>query len=307
MKKITEIADAIKTKITAVIDGIKNKVDSIKNSIKEGWDNVTGFFGGSGFGGGRGEDSVNGFAYYSQNDSRWKNSSYSDGVDNATMGDSGCGPAAMSMITSQMTGRNIDPRKMASFAQATGDRDSTGTNWNFINKASSAFGISSRETLVPSANYVASELAQGHPMILSGASGGYGASPYTPAGHYVVATGIDGSGNVDISDPRGKRYSGKYRLNDVVNDTGAAWAFGGGYGSAYESKVGTVDADLNSDAYSSPVNNLSRGQCTWYAEGRAYEKYGWKGVKDQPMGNGGEVYATALRKGYSAGTEIKCN
>lgn len=310
MKKITELANGLKEKFTGAIDGIKKKFDSIKNSVKDGWNKVTNFFTGGngiGIGGGRGDDSLNGFAYYSQNDSRWKNSSYSDGYDNATMGDSGCGPAAMSMITSQMTGRNVNPRQMASFAQATGDRDSTGTNWNFINKASSAFGISSRETITPSADYVASELAQGHPMILSGASGGYGASPYTPAGHYVVATGIDGSGNININDPRGKQYSGKYHLNDVVNDTGAAWAFGGGYGSAYENKVGTVEADLNSDAYTTPVNNLSRGQCTWYAEGRAYEKYGWKGVKDQPMGNGGEVYATALRKGYPAGTEIKPN
>jgi hypothetical protein len=310
MKKITELANGLKEKFTGAIDGIKEKFDSIKNSIKDGWNNVTSFFTGGngiGIGGGRGDDSLNGFAYYSQNDSRWKNSSYSDGYDNATMGDSGCGPAAMSMITSQMTGRNVNPRQMASFAQATGDRDSTGTNWNFINKASSAFGISSRETITPSADYVASELAQGHPMILSGASGGYGASPYTPAGHYVVATGIDGSGNISINDPRGKQYSGKYRLNDVVNDTGAAWAFGGGYGSAYENKVGTVEADLNGDAYRTPVNNLSRGQCTWYAEGRAYEKYGWQGVKDQPMGNGGEVYANALSKGYPAGTEIKPN
>ena len=329
IKKITELANVFKEKflgaagaftdkLTSGLTKAKEKVEELvekakglgkkaKGKLKEGWDTVTGFLGFGGNGGGRGDDTVNGFSYYSQNDSRWKNASYSDGVDNATMGDSGCGPAAMSMIASQMTGRSVDPRQMASFAQATGDRDSTGTNWNFINKASSAFGISSRETITPSANYVASELSQGHPMILSGASGGYGVSPYTPAGHYVVATGIDGAGNVNISDPRGKMYSKKYNINDVVNDTGAAWSFGGGYGSSYEGKLGKVEANLNGSAYTSPINNLSRGQCTWYAEGRAYEKYGWKGVQDQPMGNGGEIYANALRKGYAAGTEIKPN
>ena len=75
-------------------------------------------------------------------------------------------------------------------------------------------------------------------MILSGASGGgYGGgfgvksnSAYTPAGHYVVAVGKDRDGNVLINDPRGKQYSGKYNLNDVANETGAAWSFGGGYG-----------------------------------------------------------------------------
>lgn len=320
VSKITDLAKTFKNKFMdaagSVIDKLSsgltkamNKLGELKekakSKVKAGWDTITDFFGGNG--GGRGDDTVNGFSYYSQNDSRWKNDSYSDGFDNATMGDSGCGPAAMSMIASEMTGRSVDPRAMASFAQATGDRDSTGTNWNFINKASSAFGISSRETITPSANYVASELSQGHPMILSGASGGYGISPYTPAGHYVVATGIDGAGNVNISDPRGKMYSKKYNINDVVNDTGAAWSFGGGYGSSYEGKLGKVEANLNGSAYTSPINNLPRGQCTWYAEGRAYEKYGWKGVQDQPMGNGGEIYANALKKGYPAGTEIKPN
>lgn len=186
--------------------------------------------------GGRGDDRLNGFSYYSQSDPRWKNKAYNTGQDNATMDNTGCGPAAMSMVASQMTGQNVNPMETASLAEATGDRDNTGTNWNFINKAASAYGINSQEAENPSAQYISDQLDQGKPMILSGASGGgYGSKPgvkhnsaYTPAGHYVVAVGKDQNGNVLINDPRGKQYSGKYDLNDVASETGAAWSFGNG-------------------------------------------------------------------------------
>ena len=197
--------------------------------------------------GGRGNDTVNGFSYYSQSDPRWKNNAYNVGNDNATMDTTGCGPTAFSMVASQMTGRNVDPTETANLAEMTGNRDNTGTNWNFINQASNAYGINSQEAENPSAQYISDQLDQGKPMILSGASGGgYGrggfgvktGSAYTPAGHYVVAVGKDNDGNVLINDPRGKQYSGKYNLNDVASETGAAWSFdNGGYGKGKGTKA----------------------------------------------------------------------
>ena len=196
--------------------------------------------------GGRGDETVNGFSYYSQSDPRWKDNAYNVGNDNATMDTTGCGPTAFSMIASQMTGRNVDPTETATLAKVTGNRDNTGTNWNFINQAAGAYGISSQETENPSAQYISDQLDQGKPMILSGASGGgYGGgfgvksnSAYTPAGHYVVAVGKDNDGNVLINDPRGKQYSGKYNLNDVASETGAAWSFdNGGYGKGKGTKA----------------------------------------------------------------------
>ena len=222
--------------------GVKqqNTAMNIADYVPEKYRNQLNQMGGSGRGraihGGRGDERVNGFSYYSQSDPRWKNKSYNTGQDNATMDNTGCGPAAMSMVASQMTGQNVDPMETASLAKATGDRDSTGTNWNFINKAAGAYGINSQEADNPSAQYISDQLDQGKPMILSGASGGgYGDKPgvkhnsaYTPAGHYVVAVGKDQDGNVLINDPRGKRYSGKYDLNDVASETGAAWSFDNG-------------------------------------------------------------------------------
>ena len=103
-------------------------------------------------GGGRGPEKLNGFDYYSQNDPRWKSTGYNMGNDGATIGDSGCGPAAMSMVTSQMTGKDVDPTQMANFAKMTGDRDETGTNWSFVNKAAGAYGLSTTESIKLSSN-----------------------------------------------------------------------------------------------------------------------------------------------------------
>jgi len=285
------------------------------NSIKKSdYGDLSLMFGMGGSGGGRGEDIVNGMPYYSQNDSSWKNMKY--GNDGATMGDSGCGPAAMSMIASKLTGQSVSPLETASLAELTGDRDSTGTNWNFIGKASAAYGIDNTQASNPSSGFIRSQLESGHPMILSGASGtgrgGRGGSPYTDAGHYVVATGIDSAGNISVSDPRGKSYNRKYNVNEVADQTGMAWSFGrggmgGGFGSSYADKVGQVLADLKGPSYKAPINNLPYGQCTWYAEGRAHEKYGWDEFTRRAMGNGGEIYYNAKSWGLDAGTEIKPN
>jgi hypothetical protein len=285
------------------------------NSIKKSdYGDLSLMFGMGGSGGGRGDDIVNGMPYYSQNDSSWKNMKY--GNDGATMGDSGCGPAAMSMIASKLTGQSVSPLETASLAELTGDRDSTGTNWNFIGKASAAYGIDNTQASNPSSGFIKSQLESGHPMILSGASGtgrgGRGGSPYTDAGHYVVATGIDSAGNISVSDPRGKSYNRKYNVNEVAEQTGMAWSFGrggmgGGFGSSYADKVGQVLADLNGPSYKAPINNLSRGQCTWYAEGRAHEKYGWDEFTRRAMGNGGDIYYNAKSWGLDSGTEIKPN
>ncbi len=295
--------------------GSGSGIGRMKNS-DYGYGSIVSSMGGSGSGfihGGRGSDSVNGFPYFSQNDSEWKNVKY--GNDGATMGDSGCGPAAMSMVASKLTGQSVSPLETASLAEATGDRDYTGTNWNFIGKASAAYGLSNTQASNPSSGFIRSQLENGHPMILSGASGygrrgGHGESPYTDAGHYVVATGIDNAGNISISDPRGKSYSKKFNVDEVANQTGMAWSFGGmggGFGSSYADKVGQVLADLKGPSYKAPINNLPYGQCTWYAEGRAHEKYGWDEFTRRAMGNGGEIYYNAKSWGLDSGTEIKPN
>ena len=164
---------------------------------------------------------------YSQNDARWKNASYGS---DTTMGDSGCGPTAMAMALSDVTGKRYDPMQMAGFAEATGNRDQTGTNWNFINTAANAAGVSSTQVLGPSASYIGDQLASGNELILSGRTGGYGGrgngSAYTSAGHYIVGTGIDRNGIVSYKDPT-TGGMGRIPLGYLTAETGSAWSLGG--------------------------------------------------------------------------------
>lgn len=222
MKPIKSIGEGIGNFFGGIKDfifGVKDDAEEIDKDVKN---NKNGGKGGRG-------SKLNGFAYYSQNDPRWANTSYTErgGRDpEATIGNSGCGPAAMGMVASQLTGKNYNPVRMARFAQMSGNRDQTGTNWRFIDDSSNALGLNSRKTMNPSAKYIQSQLNSGHPMILSGRSiGGRGA--FTRDGHYVVAVGTDNRGNVIINDPRGQNYSGAYNLNSVASETGASWSFGG--------------------------------------------------------------------------------
>ena len=179
-----------------------------------------------------------GVPYYSQNDPRWRNAGYGEGS-SGTMGTDGCGPTAFAMAASG-AGKNINPMQAASFMQNNGYRDNTGTNAKGMSAAAHAAGLSSDEESNPSSSFVSSELSKGKPVVLLGRSGGYGDSAFTKSGHYVVATGTDKNGNVMINDPRGRRFSGKYKLNDVLGESSKAWAMGG---------KGPTMAELNKTGY----------------------------------------------------------
>lgn len=222
-------------------------VDSRINNLIKLWANgayyynpttTSGLYGGYGtMPGGRGSETIslgksqpstlNGMPYYSQNDTRWSNAKFiqSNGVDDgATMADTGCGPTAMSMIVSGITGKSTTPMDMASIAQKTGNRDYTGTNWEFVNDVADIYGLHSTQTIMPSSRDITETLRRGQPMILSGQDSGSG-SPYTSAGHYIVATGIDENGYVSYNDPRGAEFSGKKHISDFISSTNSAWSF----------------------------------------------------------------------------------
>lgn len=172
-------------------------------------------------------DILNGVPYYSQNDSRWKNNDYSGVGDNATMGDAGCGPAVLSMVDNFYGGKE-SPLDYARLAQETGYRDESGTNWEFISNATKAMGLNTNQIENPDSLDIASQLSTGQPVILSGTRTlNPNESPYTTAGHYVVATGMNPNGTVNISDPRGRGYSKAFSLDKLASETGSMWGFGG--------------------------------------------------------------------------------
>lgn len=209
----TGAIDWVGDKVTGAKDWLVNKVNKPMTAIMN-----------AGRGGkGDSDDTLNGFPYYSQKDPRWKDMPYDMKNGKETMGQSGCGPDAMAMIATKMTGKKVTPIEVARDAQAGGYRDSSGTNWGFVDSAANKYGLSTSRVENPNKQYIRSELSKGRPVMLSGVGDGY-ASPYTSQGHYVVATGMSGN-DVMINDPRGIGRSGKYNLDQVAGNAGAAWSF----------------------------------------------------------------------------------
>ena len=218
--KASNIVSTIKKGISNVANLLKKKTST--PSSKTSGAKSTKSYARGGFG-----DKLNGVPYFSQNDSRWKDSDYSSSDDVATMGDAGCGPAVLSMVDNFYGGQET-PVDYARLAQETGYRDSSGTNWDFINSATRAMGLNTNQIENPDSSDIASELSTGQPVILSGTRTlDPSESPYTRSGHYVVATGLNDDGSVNISDPRGKSYSKKFSLDKLASETGSMWGFGG--------------------------------------------------------------------------------
>ena len=325
---VSKAGDVVSGAWNTVKTGASNAWSTAKNTVSGLWNSLTG---GSGPG-----MSLNGGTYYSQADPRWSSRRY--GFDGATMADSGCGPAAAAMALSDVTGRSVSPVDMAGLAQVTGDRDSTGTNWNFMSHAASAMGVPSTQTVNPTAFDIDSALDSGRPVILSGNSGGFGISPYTSAGHYVVAVGRDRNGNILINDPRGASYSGAYKMSDILPTTGSVWSFGGNGNSNKRKKVyikggaGTNSAtntgsttnsftrrtsapdktnkyyiNYKNGGYNTCIvmdstNGFVLPNCVGYAHGRMLETQGIQSVDwNIPACNAEDWYETAKKRGLSVG------
>ena len=181
---------------------------------------------------------ANNFPYYSQNDPSIKNKEYKlSSGERDTMGNRGCGPVAMSMVASGLTGQKVDPTSMAQYATANGYNQESGTLPGYFGSAASSMGIDS-QLAKPTAENITGMLGSGKPVILQGRDAS-GSSPYTSEGHYVVGVGMK-NGNVLINDPRGKSYSGEYSMDEVTNGAENLWGFSGGLGG----KGGGTDSDM---------------------------------------------------------------
>lgn len=229
-----------KNTVTGTVTGTSTKKTSSTTTTRAAKPGVFGLVGsifsgifGGGFSneddeiGGAGGDELNGFKFFSQKDKRWKDKDYSSGKSKSTMGKAGCGPTAMSMVASQLSGKNLSPVDIAADAKNAGFRDKTGTNANFISYESKKLNLPSVQTQNPSAEYISSQVDSGHPMILNGVAKDSKSSPYTKSGHYIVAVGKNDSGDILINDPRGRSKSIPISADRLASETRLGWSFGG--------------------------------------------------------------------------------
>lgn len=131
-------------------------------------------------------------------DERWGYANYGD----SNIAISGCGPTALSMVITGLTGDNsITPYVVAKFSEENGYYlKDTGTSWYLMTEGVKKLGINGKEISL-SKGVIFQALKKGHPIICSMRKG-----DFTTTGHFIVLAGIKDE-KIIVNDPNSKARS----------------------------------------------------------------------------------------------------
>jgi hypothetical protein len=159
--------------------------------------------------------------YFNQLDSRWADILYGT---SSTIGEAGCGPTALAIIVSTLTGTYHDPVEIAEWAVANGYRcEGNGSYHSIIPDGARAFGLKAEGATSKDAAKIAEALADGK---LVGAIMGKG--HFTSSGHFIVLRGITETGKILVADPASKSRSEQEWDFDIILNEAQKGAGAGG-------------------------------------------------------------------------------
>ncbi|MBR2226753.1 MAG: peptidoglycan-binding protein [Bacteroidales bacterium] len=143
---------------------------------------------------------VNKCVHYLQWDKRWKNIKYSTHTTSQTIGNSGCGPAAMAQIMATYIDPSITPVEMCALSVEHGYRTyNNGTAWGFFEFVFKRYSGFSKFVKTGSVETLKAALAQGALAVCSMNSGD--SNFWTKGGHFITAIGYDAAGYIYANDP----------------------------------------------------------------------------------------------------------
>lgn len=163
--------------------------------------------------------------YYNQFDDRWANFMY--GKTN-TIGKAGCGPTAMSIVISTLTGEAHDPIELSNWSVANKQRcEGDGSYHTLIPTSSKAYGLSCKGNL--SAQDIIDALSGGKLVVVIMSKG-----HFTKGGHFIVLRGVTAEGKILVADPGShSRSNQQWDLSLIMNEArkdadaeGPFWAIG---------------------------------------------------------------------------------
>lgn len=158
--------------------------------------------------------------YFNQLDERWKNSPY--GSDK--IGSHGCGPTAMSIVVSSLSGETVDPPHMAQWSVDNGGYCAgNGSYHKLIPDAAKAWGLSCEGNL--NAQGIVDALSSGKLVVVIMSKG-----HFTSSGHFIVLRGVTSEGKILVADPASvKRSNQEWDLSLIMNEARKGAAAGGPY------------------------------------------------------------------------------
>ena len=150
-----------------------------------------------------GEDILTGgnveIVYFNQGEEPWASSPY--GPDD--IGGYGCGPTAMSMVVSSLTGQTVDPAAMARWAYESGFcAPGSGSYNSLIQAAASAYGLEATSWTDLTADALTQALASGQLFVALMTKG-----HFTSSGHFILLRGLTLEGTVLVADPNSRERS----------------------------------------------------------------------------------------------------
>lgn len=137
--------------------------------------------------------------YYNQGDERYKDKPY--GTDN--IGGYGCGPTAMAIVVSSLTGETVDPVEMVKWSYDNGYWAPGGGSYHaLIPGAAKAFGLKSEGSTAKEPQRIVDALSSGKLMVAL-----MGKGHFTSGGHFIVLRGVTSGGKILVADPASKKRS----------------------------------------------------------------------------------------------------
>ncbi len=143
------------------------------------------------------------------------------GTDGGTIATSGCGPTAMAMVLTYLTGDEITPVETAEYGDNNGYYvHNEGTSWTYFGDIADEYDVECTQTGVSEENII-SALEDDKPVIMS-----MGPGTFTRGGHFIVLTGLNDDGTISVADPNSEvRSQTNYDIDVFLNEGKGMWSF----------------------------------------------------------------------------------
>lgn len=161
--------------------------------------------------------------YFNQTEEPWAFTAFCG----TTVKAAGCGPTAMAMVISTLTGQTVTPREMAAYTETKGLYvPGKGTSHSLPGMAAKNWGLSVKRLSDRKLGEVKEALKQGAMAVVI--CGEYTITG-SGSGHYIVLTGVTEEGFFTVADPASRTRSGRIYSMDTIGayardlDAGSIW------------------------------------------------------------------------------------
>lgn len=187
---------------------MENRIRNANDVLATYGKGATGVGKGTTTGCGGGGNFATNFIEYKQcgKDAPWANDKYDGGSGGGTVCSGGCGPSAMAMIVTNLTGKKVTPADTSAYGMANGTAmGGGGSLWNIADVIGSHWGLKATPPLGQDIAAINKVLQAGGLVLATGR----GSVPFTGDGHFIVIRALTSDGkwltgnsaNIDSSKP----------------------------------------------------------------------------------------------------------